>query len=216
MWITYLVYIILFPLVGALLGWFTNFLAVKMLFHPKKPKTVLSFKVGKFQFKGITFHGIFPKRQKMIAMKIGKVVADELLSIDDIKEKVVTDDSLAKIYEQVEEKMNYFIDEKIPKKFPFLYRLAGKKKYELRDHMLEEVMIQLPEMMDKYIEHFEENLDIEEMISEKFSMLSSDRLEEVMNEILSKEFKFIEILGGVIGFIVGIVQAAIAIAMMYI
>lgn len=215
MWISYLVYIILFPLVGALLGWFTNFLAVKMLFHPKEPKTILSFKLGKIHVKGITFQGIFPKRQKMIAVKIGKVVADELLSIDDIKEKVVTDESMDRIYDQVEEKMNYFLEEKVPKKFPVLSMFASKKiKYELRDHMLAEVKIQMPDMMDKYIQHFEDNLDIEEMITEKFSMLSSDRLEQVMNEILSKEFKFIEILGGVIGFIVGLVQAGIAIAML--
>lgn len=212
MWI-YLVYIILFPLVGALLGWFTNYLAVKMLFHPKEPKTILSFKMGKFQVKGITFQGIFPKRQRMIATKIGKVVADELLSVDDIKEKVVTNDSLDKIFHQVEEKMDHFLEAKMPQRFPLISMLASKKvKYDIRDHMLEEVKIQLPDMMDKYIEHFEDNLDIEEMITHKFSLLSSDRLEEVMNEILSKEFKFIEILGGVIGFIVGLVQAGIAIA----
>lgn len=213
MW-EYIIYILLFPLVGALLGWFTNFLAVKMLFHPKDPKTILQFNIGKLKVNGITFQGIFPKRQKMIATKIGKVVADELLSIDDIKEKVVTEDSLDKIFGQVEEKMDHFLENKLPQRFPLISMFSSKKlKYDIRDHMLAEVKIQLPEMMDKYIEHFEENLDIEEMITHKFSLLSSDRLEEVMNEILSKEFKFIEILGGIIGFIVGLVQAGIAIAM---
>ncbi len=213
--VTIITYIILFPLLGAMLGWFTNYLAVKMLFHPKEPKTVLRFKIGKWQINGITFQGIFPKRQKMIAIKIGKVVADELLSVNDIKEKVVTDDSMGKIYSQVEEKMDYFLESKMPKRFPLLSMFASKKlKYDIRDHMLAEVKIQLPDMMDKYIEHFDESIDIEEMITEKFSLLSSDRLEQVMNDILSKEFKFIEILGGVIGFIVGLVQAGIGIAML--
>lgn len=207
-----IVFLILFPFIGALLGWFTNFLAVKMLFHPKEPKTILRFQIGKFQVKGITFQGIFPKRQKMIATKIGKVVADELLSVDDIKEKVVTQASMDNIYNQVEIKMDNFLEGRMTKKFPLVSMLATKKlKTNIRDQMLEEVKVQLPSMMDNYVKHFEENVNIEEMITEKFGMLSSDRLEEVMNEILSKEFKFIEVLGGVIGFVVGVVQALFAI-----
>ncbi len=196
MWISFIV----FPFVGAFLGWFTNYIAVKMLFHPKEPKTFL----------GITFQGIFPKRQKTIALKIGKVVADELLSIDDIKEKVVTPQSMDKIYEQVEIKMDDFLEGRMQQKFPLVSMFATQKlKMQIRGEMLKEVKVQLPDMMDKYIQHFEENLDIEEMITEKFSQLSTERLEEVMNEILNKEFKFIELLGGVIGFIVGLTQAVL-------
>lgn len=76
----------------------------------------------------------------------------------------------------------------------------------VRDEMLAEVRVQLPSMLDNYIEHFEANIDIEEMITEKFGQLSSDRLEQVMNDILSKEFRFIEIIGAVVGFTVGLIQ----------
>ena len=131
-------FLILFPLVGALLGWFTNFLAVKMLFHPKQPKTVLRFKIWKWQVKGITFQGIFPKRQKMIATKIGKVVADELLSVEDIKEKVVTQASMDNIYDQVEIKMDNFLEGRMTEKFPLVSMFASKKlKMGIRDQMLE-------------------------------------------------------------------------------
>ncbi len=198
-WIAFLI----FPLVGALLGWFTNFLAVKMLFHPKEPKKVL----------GLTFHGIFPKRQMMIAQKIGKVVSDELLSIQDIKDKVATQDSMENIYSTVEVKMDNFLDTKMVKRFPLMSMFTSKKlKLDIRNAMLDEVKVQLPDMMDSYLNHVESNLDIEEMISEKFSLLSSDRLEQVMHEILDKEFKFIEIIGGVIGFVVGLAQAGISVA----
>jgi hypothetical protein len=37
----------LLPFIAALIGWMTNYIAVKMLFHPKEPK----------KFIGITFHG---------------------------------------------------------------------------------------------------------------------------------------------------------------
>ncbi len=53
--------IYLIPFISAFIGYFTNWIAIKMLFHPKNPVTVL----------GITFQGIFPKRQKQFAQKLG-------------------------------------------------------------------------------------------------------------------------------------------------
>ena len=65
----------LLPIIAATIGWFTNFIAVKMLFHPRKP-----LKIG-----FITMHGIFPKRQLEIANSVGRMVANDLLSSKDIE-----------------------------------------------------------------------------------------------------------------------------------
>jgi len=53
-------WLILIPIISAFIGWFTNWIAIKMLFHPREPK----------KFLGLTLHGIFPKRQKVIAEKL--------------------------------------------------------------------------------------------------------------------------------------------------
>ena len=34
-------WLILIPLISAFIGWFTNWIAIKMLFHPKEPKKIL-------------------------------------------------------------------------------------------------------------------------------------------------------------------------------
>ncbi|MEZ4979183.1 MAG: DUF445 family protein, partial [Chitinophagales bacterium] len=57
--------LLLLPIIAGLIGWLTNFLAVKMLFYPRNPKQIL----------GITFHGVFPKRQAHVAEKVGELVA---------------------------------------------------------------------------------------------------------------------------------------------
>jgi uncharacterized membrane protein YheB (UPF0754 family) len=49
------------------------------VFHPKLPTKIL----------GITFHGIFPKRQKQFAEKLGKLVSQELLSFSDIEKRLL-------------------------------------------------------------------------------------------------------------------------------
>ena len=68
----------LLPFIAALIGWFTNYLAVKMLFHPKTPRN----------FKLFTLHGVFPKRQTQLANKLGNLVSEELLSIKDVSKKI--------------------------------------------------------------------------------------------------------------------------------
>ena len=65
--------LILLPIIAAFIGWLTNYLAVKMLFHPRLPLQVLGFSI----------QGVFPKRQKQLADKLGSLVAEELFSVKD-------------------------------------------------------------------------------------------------------------------------------------
>ena len=68
----------LLPLIAALIGWATNYLAIKMLFHPREPKKIL----------GLSIQGVFPKRQNQIAEKLGTLVANELFSMKDIGQRI--------------------------------------------------------------------------------------------------------------------------------
>lgn len=72
------------PIVGAVIGYFTNYIAVKMLFHPHKP-----WKIGKFR---VPFTpGIVPQRQPVLAKAIGDAVGNHLFTGDDLKELFLTD-----------------------------------------------------------------------------------------------------------------------------
>jgi uncharacterized membrane protein YheB (UPF0754 family) len=50
------------------------------------------------------------------------------------------------------------------------------------------------------------DLDIEQIVMRKVSNFSSDKLEEILNAIMSKEFRFVEIIGAVLGFLIGLIQ----------
>lgn len=72
------------PLVGAVIGYFTNYVAVKMLFHPHK-----AWRIGKFR---VPFTpGIVPSRQKALAKAIGDAVGNHLFTGDDLKELLLAD-----------------------------------------------------------------------------------------------------------------------------
>jgi uncharacterized membrane protein YheB (UPF0754 family) len=47
------------------------------------------------------------------------------------------------------------------------------------------------------------------MVTEKVSGFSSDKMESILNQIMSKEFRFVEVIGGVLGLLIGILQVLI-------
>ena len=61
-----------------------------------------------------------------------------------------------------------------------------------------------------YIAKAEKNLDIEQIVYNKVCNFSNEKLEQILFAILSKEFRFIELVGGVLGFLIGLVQLLLA------
>lgn len=82
------------PLIGAVIGYFTNYLAVKMLFRPYYPK-----KLGKWTLPFTP--GIIPKRQPQLAKAIGKAVGEELFTGEDLKNTLTSEGTKAKVAEAV-------------------------------------------------------------------------------------------------------------------
>lgn len=192
---------ILIPLISAFIGWFTNWIAIKMLFHPKEPKRIL----------GITFHGIFPKRQRSFAEKLGKMISEEFLSYDDIENKIADPRNLQKVMPVIENHVDTFLQEKLSDEMPFLSLFIGEKtRRSLKNVFMRELETLFPQLMKNYAKHLEEELDIERIVTEKVSAFSSDKLESILYQIMSKEFRFVELLGGVIGFFIGILQVLIS------
>lgn len=195
-----LIQFFLIPLISAFIGWFTNWVAIKMLFHPKEPRRIL----------GITFHGIFPKRQKTFAEKLGKMISAEFLSFEDIAEKIANPQNLKKLMPMIEDHVDKFLRNKLSDEMPFLSLFIGDKTIaSLKKIFMQELEILFPQLMKSYAGHLQEELDLEMIVTEKVSAFSSDKLENILYQIMSKEFRFVEILGGVIGFIIGIVQVLI-------
>ena len=70
------------PLIGAVIGYFTNYIAVKMLFFPRHEVRVFGH-VLPFT------PGAIPKGKPRLAKAVGRVVGNNLLTKDDIKAKLL-------------------------------------------------------------------------------------------------------------------------------
>lgn len=82
--------ILLPPLVGGVIGYITNDIAIKMLFHPRKP-----IFIGKWQLPFTP--GLIPKEKHRVAKSIGRVVSDQLLSPDTLSKALTAPDMTEKL-----------------------------------------------------------------------------------------------------------------------
>lgn len=197
--------IVLIPIISALIGWFTNYIAVKMLFHPRKPKKVLGFIV----------QGVFPKRQKQIAGKLGALVANELLKTKDLFEKIDTEDTFESAFKNLELKIDKYFDESLPEKYPIVSKLIpASAKNKVKTEILDEIQKVGPGFIKMQIKKVESKINIEAIVEQKVNQLSSEKLEEVIMKVLDSEFKFIELIGAVLGFIIGLVQVFLSLVVL--
>ncbi len=194
---------ILIPVISAFIGWFTNWIAIKMLFHPREPKKIL----------GITFQGIFPKRQAQFAIKLGKLVSNELLSFDEIEKKISNPANIQKLLPILEQHIDIFLKEKLTAQIPMIGMLIGEKTIGMvKGVFMKELEELFPVLMKQYMTSLENELDLEKIVTEKVGKFSSDKLEDILNQIMSTEFRFVEIIGAVLGFIIGLIQVLLTIA----
>jgi uncharacterized membrane protein YheB (UPF0754 family) len=185
---------------SAFTGWVTTWIAIKMLFHPRNPINIFGFKL----------QGIFPKNQQLIAQKLGQVVSKEFLSFAEIEAKVTNPENIQLLKPEIEAHIDKFLREKLKEVFPMLSMLIGEKTInQLKEAFLMELESLFPVLMKSYMTKLEKDLDLEKIVTDKVASFSSEKLEDILNQITKKEFQFLEVIGGFFGLLIGLLQVLI-------
>lgn len=188
------------PVVGALIGYVTNYLAIKMLFHPRRPVR-LGF---------LTLQGIFPKRKQALAENLGRMIETELFNHDDIQ-RIVHDPSFVGPFKEVaDRRIATFLETKLAGVHPMARMLLSKDLLaKIKTRLLAEIDEMLPEILETASTELENRLVVREVVQKKVEEFSLEKVEEILFAILKKEFRFIEVVGGVLGFVIGLAQAVL-------
>ncbi len=192
--------LIALPLLGALIGWFTNYLAVKMIFRPRRPIRLLGIA-------GLTFHGLLPKRRTEFADSIADTIQRELISHDDIAGVLTDEENQERLLGFVEKHADRFMRKKLDDLNPLIMAflpLDFAKK--MKDGLMAELRRVLPDLMDEMTEQLETKIDFKQIVHDRIEAVPVEKLEQIVVGIAKKELRAIEILGGVLGFLIGLAQ----------
>lgn len=179
------------PAIGAVIGYCTNYIAVKMLFRPLKP-----VKIGN---KTLPFTpGIIPKGQGRMARALGQAVGEHLLTKEDFEKMLLSEDIKNAVVDAVLQKIEKLKDTEASLE-EFLSQYTGQEEYDLMRDKLEDY---ITEKITEGVENLEIGAIIVEEgtkeIKEKFKggmlsmFLNDDLIQSVATPIGNKVDEYIK------------------------
>ncbi len=195
-------FVILMGLIGAGIGWITNVVAIKLLFRPYQEYRVPVI--------GWKIQGLIPKKQQDIARGLGEIVSTELITGNDVMASLSRKDIQARLRQKVEG----YVREQVFLRLPFV--IPGGIQASLADFVARNLGQEVEKFLHNPSEFFR-NQEMEEIkqetkkiVIENVMALEMAKLEELVYLLARTELKHIEVIGGILGFFIGIVQGLIS------
>ncbi len=197
-----LVKALLLIVIGSMIGWITNYIAIKMLFRPYREINLIFFKI----------QGLIPKRRHEIGITLADTIQNELISLEDITKKLENADldiEMEKVIDSILEKK---LASEITTRFPMIAMFLNESALnKIKDTIKESIMENKEQIIEMLFETLEKNVDFKEIIVEKVDAFSLEELERITFSLAKKELKHIEIIGAILGGIIGVVQFVITV-----
>ena len=172
---------------GFIVGWFTNWIALKIIFQPLEPVRCCGF----------TVHGIFLKRQKEVAEIYARVICTEILHVKAIYDGIFTGDLSTNFYAMLRAHTLVFTDKMTAELKPLAIAAMGADKFAaMNEAVAQKVMEELPNIIDQSYEYTTEALGIEEEMRSKMTALNPVDFEGVLHPAFQEDEIQLIILGG--------------------
>ncbi len=185
--------IVLTPLMGAFIGWVTNYLAVKMLFRPIRERRLL----------GLRLHGLVPRRRAEIATTVARTIERDLLSPEEISavlHRLDWEDEVGRVANDVVDRRL-----RVVRSLPFSNGLMDLLKETLARALLKEI----EERRDGFVDRFRERLDLQGMVVERMERYDLAQFEALVLRVAERELAAIIWMGALLGFLIGLAQVGL-------
>ena len=184
-------------IISGAIGWITNWVAIKMLFRPHKE---INFGLFKIQ-------GLIPKRRAEIGTGIASIIQNELISVKDVISNIDREEFSKRLNSLIDDVLDKNLKKKVKEKFPLLQMFFSDKVAKDVGNTIKDIVMENQEKIFEIFSNYaEENIDFEVIISDKISNFSLDKLEEIITLLAKKELKHIEVIGAVLGVLIGAIQ----------
>ncbi|MFH3823248.1 DUF445 family protein [Acinetobacter pittii] len=185
------------PLFGGFVGFFSDWIALQMMFRPLYPKKIL----------GYTWQGLFIKRQNEVAADYAALISKQLLTSRHMMEELFSGTHSARVIDLVNRHVKQEIDMQAGVIRPLVvYAIGGEKYQNMKSQVAERIMQQLPETM-KYVESYAEDaMNIRSTLIERMQKLTPSEFEGMLRPAFKEDEWALIAVGAVLGFVVGELQ----------
>ncbi len=186
------------PVFGLFTGWFTDWLALKMVFNPKQPVRYF----GLFEWQGL-----FLKRRKEVAAEYGKLVAEEILTPRNIIEGVLKGPLSDRLFAVITRHVKQLVDREVGLARPFVALAVGSRQYQaMKDSVANKLIATLPDTLLAMESYAGDAMDIKNTLVSKMQELSAEDFEGLLRPAFQQDEWILITVGAVLGFLVGELQ----------
>ena len=187
----------LLPLGGLFVGWATNWLALKMIFNPKKEINIL----------GIKILGLFIKRQPEVATEYSKIVSAKILTVERMFDRIFKGKASDQLVTILHGHVKRSIDEQAGLSKNLYQIFAGTRKYdELKEIAANRFVESLPLSIHHTFKYTESAIDLEATMREKMLALSPVEFEGVLRPAFQEDEWILILVGAALGGLAGFGQ----------
>jgi uncharacterized membrane protein YheB (UPF0754 family) len=188
------------PILGVIVGWVTNLLAIKIIFEPEEPK-----KFGPFKL-----HGLFLKRQDKAADVYAEVIAGDVVTMKNIAEQLLHGPSSDRTRLMIENALRPALDRGLGRAHSAVRVAVGAREYDaVRDSLAEEgVEYTMTPLTDDELNE-EQRERVHELIADRTRELSHPDFAEMLRSAIREDEWLLYLHGAVLGFVGGLVHLAV-------
>ena len=182
------------PLFGAAIGWFTDWLAIKLVFFPRERRRILGL---------FPLQGVFQRRRDEVAKQYATVVAGEVMTIPNLVSGVLNGPRADRLRTMIGETVEQAIEEQAG----LARQLVGATRFaDLKKTAADRAIRYLPTTMLTAERYATEALDIRDTIATKMRRLTRVEYEGLLRPAFRQdEWKLIAV-GAAIGAVIGELQ----------
>lgn len=185
------------PVAGFVVGWITNWLALKVIFEPVEP----------IHFCGFELHGIFLKRQREVSEVFARVVCVDILHIKAMWTAIFNGRLSKNFFAMLRAHTLVFTGKLLVEIEPLAIAAMGAEQFlQMKEDIAQKVLEKIPGIIDASYEYTQEALGMETTIREKMAELPPAEFEGVLHPAFQEDEIKLIALGGVLGALVGVLQ----------
>ena len=185
------------PVGGLLVGYATNWIAIKIIFEPKRP-----IKIGPF-----TVQGMFLKRQKEVSEVYASIIENKLITPQNITHIILHGSGSAQLLELIELHVNDAIERYVAIAQPYFALGVGSENYYKMKTL---AVQQIFDNSDKYLlyayDYANDALHVGKDLSERMKALSAEEFEGVLRPAYQQDEWKLIVTGAFLGMLAGFAQ----------
>jgi uncharacterized membrane protein YheB (UPF0754 family) len=191
---------LIMPAFGLIVGWFTDWLALKMIFNPKEPVRVLGFE----------WQGLFLRRRREVAADYGALIADEIITPRKVIEAILRGPMSDRVFAMVRKQVQASLDRNTGLAKPLVVFSVGSSRYQaMKRTITAKIMERLPETMTYVEDYARDTMDIRNLLVHKMQSLDELQFEALIRPAFEQDEWILITVGALLGFTMGEAQALI-------